>query len=482
MSSPTAGTPEATVPTPARDASGTAKNGRMVLALVLVVLVYALMQTMLVPALPILGSDLHAGLRTSGWVLTSYLLTGSVLAPIAGSFGDRFGHRRVLIVVLVAFAIATFAAAFSSTIGFLIACRAAQGISTAVFPLALAIIRRHLTGKAMNTGIGWISGVLGLGAGAALVIGGAILKISDWQGIFIFAGVLIVVSLAFVALWVPHTPRTEQGSQTDYAGAALLTAALAGLLLGVTQGPSWGWTAVPTLLLFGGAIVAFVLLVVVEHRLTTPLVDVRSLTRPSLAIANALVLVNGFVSYIIYLCLPSILEADPGTGYGYGYDVFRTGLVLLPSAVCVFVGGRAAPALLGRIGHRPSMVVAMASMGLGACGLTFWPVAMWSIMASFCVLSLGIGMGISVISQIVARVAPVDEVAAAMGLNTVIRSVGSAAGSPVAAAILASGVGSATSTIPLANYQHAYALAAVLSVAAAGLALVLRMPRTAKKS
>ncbi|GII58225.1 MFS transporter [Planotetraspora thailandica] len=476
MSSPTAGMPEAAVLTPAREAPAAVKNGRMVVALVLVVLVYALMQTMLVPALPILGADLHAGLRTSGWVLTSYLLTGAVLAPIAGSFGDRFGHRRVLMAVLVVFAIATFAAAFSPTIGFLIVCRAAQGISTAAFPLALAIVRRHSTGKAMSTGIGWISGVLGLGAGAALVIGGAILKISSWQGMFIVAGVLIVVSLVFVAVWVPHTPRTEQASRTDYAGAVLLTTALTGLLLGVTQGPSWGWTAAPTLLLFGGAIVAFVLLVIVEHRVTTPLVDVRSLTRPSLAIANALVLVNGFASYIIYVCLPSILEADPGTGYGYGYDVLRTGLVLLPSAVCVFVGGRAAPAVLGRIGHRPSMVIAMASMGLGALGLTFWPAAMWSILASFCVLSLGIGMGFSVISQIIARVVPVDEVAAAGGLNTVIRSVGSAAGSPVAAAILASGVGAATSAIPLANYQHAFALAAVLSVAAAGLGFVLRMP------
>ncbi|MFI7613323.1 MFS transporter [Nonomuraea terrae] len=476
MSSPTAGVPEAAVLTPAGDASVAEKHGRMVVALVLVVLVYALMQTMLVPALPILGSDLHAGLSTSGWVLTSYLLTGSVLAPIAGSFGGRFGHRRVLMVVLIVFAIATFAAAFSSTIGFLIACRAAQGISTAVFPLALAIVRRRLTGKAMSTGIGWISGVLGLGAGAALVIGGAILKISSWQGIFVFAGVLIVASLALVAIWVPHAPRAEQASKTDYAGAALLTAALVSLLLGITQGPSWGWTAAPTLLLFGGAIVTFVLLVIVERRVTTPLVDVRSLMRPSLAIANALVLVNGFVSYIIYVCLPSILAADPGTGYGYGYDVLRTGLVLLPSAICVFVGGRAAPALLGRTGHRPSMVVAMASMGLGALGLTFWPAAMWSILASFCVLSLGIGVGISVISQIIARVVPVDEVAAASGLNTVLRSVGSASGSPVAAAILISGVGGTTSTIPLANYQHAFALAAVLSVAAVGLALVLRMP------
>ncbi|GAA4576395.1 MFS transporter [Planotetraspora kaengkrachanensis] len=476
MSHPTAGTPETAVLTPARGAPAAAKNGRMVSALVFVVLVYALMQTMLVPALPVLGSDLHAGLGASGWVLTSYLLTGSVLAPIAGSFGDRLGHRRVLVVVLVVFAIATFAAAFASTIGVLIACRAVQGISTAAFPLALAIVRRHSTGKAMNTAIGWISGVLGLGAGAALVIGGAILKVTSWQGMFVFTGVLIVISLVFVVAWVPHTHRTGQASRTDWVGAVLLTVALVSLLLGVTQAPSWGWTAGPTLLLFCGAVAAFAVLVIVEHRVATPLVDVRSLTRPSLAIANVLVLVNGFVSYIIYVCLPSILEADPGTGYGYGYDVLRTGLVLLPSAVCVFVGGRAAPALLGRVGHRPSMVIAMASMGLGALGLTFWPAAMWSIIASFCVLSLGIGGGVSVIYQIIARVVPVDEVAAAGGLNTVIRSVGSAAGSPAAGAILAAGVGGATTTVALANYQHAFALAAVLSVAAAGLALLLRMP------
>lgn len=452
------------------------KKGRMVFALTFVVLVFALMQTMLVPALPVLGRDLHAGLTLSGWILTSYLLAGAVLTPIAGSFGDRFGHRRVLVTVLVVFLVATLVAAFAPNIGVLIACRAAQGLSTATFPLALAIVRRHLSGKEMNTGIGWISGILGLGAGIALVIGGVILKLTSWQGIFVVAAVLIAASLVFVLLWVPTHARSDQATRTDYVGGSLLTAGLVCGLVAITEGSMWGWASLQSVLLIVVSVVSLVVLVVVERRIAAPLVDVRSLARPSLAIVNVLALANGFVSYILYLGLPTILEAAPATGYGHGYDVLSTGLVLLPSALCVFVGGRTAPSLLRSVGPRFSVVIAMGLMGLGALGLTIWPAAMWSLILSFCVVSIGIGAGFSLISQVIVRVAPVEEVAAAGGLNSVIRAVGQAVGSPVATAILAAGTTGAGAIIPIGNYQTAFAVAAVFAFIAAALGAGLKMP------
>jgi MFS family permease len=449
------------------------REGRTIFALTFVVLVYALMQTILVPALPLLGEDLHVGIGLSGWILTAYLLAGAVLTPIVGSFGDRYGHQRVLIVVLSAFLVATVAAAFAPDIGVLIAARAAQGISAAAFPLALAIVRRHLSGAAMSRGIGWIAGILGLGAGAALVIGGVILKLTSWQGIFVVVAVLIAVSLVFVVLWVPQSARSEQAPATDYVGAVLLTTMLVSGLLVITQGASWGWASTQSIVLIAVAVVSLVVLVIVERGMRNPLVDVRSLGRPSLAIAHVLAMANGFVSYLLYLGIPAILEADPATGYGHGFDVLTAGLVSLPSAIFVFIGGRAAPALVRIIGARLSLMAAMALMGIGSLVLAVWPSPLWSIMISFSIVSLGIGGGFSLLSQVIVRVAPADEVAAAGGLNSMMRSVGQATGSPVATAVLSAGVTSAV--IPIGNYQHAFTVAAISALVAAALGIGLKM-------
>ncbi|WUD77098.1 hypothetical protein OG937_38040 [Streptomyces sp. NBC_00510] len=121
----------------------------------------------------------------------------------------------------------------------------------------------------------------------------------------------------------------------------------------------------------------------------------------------------------------------------------------------------------------------MGLMGLGALGLTIWPAALWSLFHSFCEVSIGIGAGFSAISQVIARVAPVDEVAAAGGLNQVIRTIGQAAGAPAASAILAAGTTGSRAVIPIGNYQHAFAVAAVCACTAAVLGAGLKLPRGA---
>ena len=317
----------------------TRSGSRVIAALAGAVLVYSLMQTMLVPALPVLGEHFDTSVAVTGWILTAYLLAAAVMAPIVGAMGDRFGDKRVLVIVLIIFALATFAAAAAPNIGVLLVVRAVQGVSMASFPLAMAVLRRTVVGPELSSGIGWLAGTLGIGAGSALVIGGVILEYLSWQWLFVITGILIVLALVAVVAVVPGSHR-RPGMPTDWAGAGALAFGLVSLLLAITKASDWGVLSLGFWGLVVVAFVSFATLIAVDSRHDAPIVDMRVFRDKPMMITSALTLVFGFVPYIFYLCLPRILQAPETSTYGSGFTVVQTGLALLPAAVLVFLGGR----------------------------------------------------------------------------------------------------------------------------------------------
>ncbi|OJX75503.1 MFS transporter [Leifsonia sp. 71-9] len=452
--------------TPATSTPGAAalesRGGRIVVALALAVLAYSMMQTLLVPALPVLAAAFGLDAAGSGWVLTSYLLSGAVAAPVIGSLGDRFGHRRLLLISLGVFAVGGAVCAFAPTFTVLVVGRVLQGASTASFPLALAIVRRHLPGTAQRAAVGWLSGTLGLGAGVALVIGGLIAQYLSWPWLFIAGTAVGLVALLLVVLWVPASQRGSAG-RTDWSGGALLVVGLLALLLAVSQGSAWGWTSPVTLGLLVVAAAALGGLVAVELRVPQPLVDMRVLARPVLLLTNALTLFLGFVPYLFYVGLPVLLQAATGAGHGMG--VSATGLVMLPGAVLVFVGGRIAPALIGRIPARAVAMIALATMVVGSVGVALAPQSLVAVIVFFGLIGLGNGIGFAVAAELVSQLAPRAEVASAVAVNSVLRTIGSALGAPITALFLTDAATGAGEFTALFVFAAATSLAGVVLAA-----------------
>ena len=135
---------------------------------------YALLQTMVAPALPAIQRELGASTTAVTWVLTVYLLTASIATPILGRLGDIFGKERMLVIVMGVFALGTLISALSNNIAMLVAGRAVQGAAGAVFPLAFGIIRDEFPPERVATGLGLISATFGIGGGAGLVLSGLI--------------------------------------------------------------------------------------------------------------------------------------------------------------------------------------------------------------------------------------------------------------------------------------------------------------------
>ncbi|OYD70698.1 MFS transporter [Rhodococcus sp. OK302] len=445
----------------------------LVLSLAVAVLAFSMMQTLLVPALPTFMGEFGIDAPLAGWILTSYLLCGAVAAPILGSLGDRYGHRKIMIVTLAIFVMGSVLAAVAGSFAVLLFGRILQGVSTATFPLALAIVRRHLSGAPQRAAFGWLSGTLGLGAGAALVIGGVVLEAASWQVLFVIGALMGGTALMLVVFFVPASSRGT-ASRTDWVGTALLVVGLVSLLLAISQGGSWGWISLPVLGLFLLAVISLFALVVVELRITTPLIDMRTLARPALAVTNGLTLFLGFIPYIFYVGLPVLLQAPLASGNGHGFTVTETGLALLPGAILVFLGGRFAPLLILRIGAKSTAFLALTLMGIGSIGVAIAPGNLAMVVVFFSLVGLGNGVGFSVCADLVASLAPRDEVAAAMGVNGVLRTVGSALGAPIATVVLATVAVSEAGAATLPSFSTLFIVAAAVSALGAVLTLALR--------
>ena len=462
----------AATPAPAPRPAADAPPRGFVLSLAIAVLGFSMMQTLLVPALPVLATQLGLDAATAGWILTAYLLSGAVAAPVIGSLGDRYGHRRVLIWTMLVFVAGAVIAGLAWALPVMLVGRVLQGAATASFPLAVAIVRGRLVGHRQAAAIGWLSGTLGLGAGLALVVGGVVTDLLGWPWLFALGGLLGLVATGLIARFVPAGESGEAQPQ-DWAGIALLIVALLPLLLVVSQGAAWGWTSPVVLGLAALAVAGVVALVLVERRVAHPLIDPALVTDRALAATNALTLFLGFVPYVFYVGLPVLLQ---GTGViGHGLGVTATGAALLPGAVLVFLGGRVTPWLLGRTSGRGVAAIALGSMLVGGVGIAFATGSLLSIILFFCLIGLGNGIGFAVVAELIAGHAPQGGLGAALGVNGVLRTVGSAFGTPITTLILATTGLTAAGAASGDTFRVLFGMAAAVSLV--GVAATLAIPR-----
>ena len=200
---------------------------------------FALLQSLVAPALPEIQHALHTNASTVSWVLTGYLLSASVSTPIVGRLGDMFGKNRVLVFVLVVFALGTLGAAVASSIGVLIAARVVQGIGGGIFPLSFGIIRDEFPRHRVAGGIGLMSALLGIGGGLGVVLAGVIVDRLNYHWLFWIPLVAIVAATVLAHFYVPESPIKTPG-KINWLGAALMSAGLTVCCLRSPRGTGGG--------------------------------------------------------------------------------------------------------------------------------------------------------------------------------------------------------------------------------------------------
>src|SRR5215213_2558480 len=276
-------------------------------------LAYSLAQTMLIPALGELTTQLGTDASGIAWVLTGYLLAAAVSTPIAGRLGDMFGKRRMLVLSLVLFGFGSTIAAFGDSLELVVIGRALQGLGGGIFPLCFGIIRDEFPRERVAGSIGLISAIFGIGGGAGLVAGGLIADHLSYHWIFWLGAISAGLAAVATHVWVPESPERTPG-RIDIRGAALLGVGLVLPLLAISRANDWGWGSTRTIVLIAAGLVVLAVWVAVERRTEQPLADISTLIKPPVLLTNVATLFVGFGMFGSFLLIPQLAEAPEATG------------------------------------------------------------------------------------------------------------------------------------------------------------------------
>ncbi|GHE91490.1 hypothetical protein GCM10017786_24990 [Amycolatopsis deserti] len=410
--------------------------GRLTAVLALGGVVVAVMQTLMVPLLADLPSLLHSSSSDTAWVITITLLTGAVATPVLGRLGDMYGKRRMMIVALSLQVAGSLVCGLTTELLPMMIGRGLQGFAIGAIPLGISIMRDELPPERLGGAVGLMSSSLGIGGALALPAGALVAEHFDWHILFLGAAALGLVSLVLIVLVVPESAVRSPG-RFDLPGAIGLSAALVCLLLAISKGGDWGWGSTLTLGFGGAAVVLFVAWGFLQLRTAEPLVDLRTTARRPVLLTNLTSIMVGFALYATQLVPPQLLQLPSGTGYGLGLSMVIAGLCVAPSGLLMMAMSPVAARLIAKRGPKVSLLCGITVLGAGyGLGLTLmgagWQMAIFSAMAG-----AGVGLAYAAMPSLIMSAVPATETAAANGLNTLMRSIGTSSSSAVVGMVLA---------------------------------------------
>ncbi|MEV0091101.1 MFS transporter [Streptomyces sp. NPDC050738] len=413
----------------------------LVLVLGLAAMVVSMMQTLVVPILGTIQSDLHTTTANVSWVTTATLLSAAVFTPLLGRFGDMHGKKPTLVGVLVVMIAGSVLAATTTSLTWLIVGRVMQGAATAIFPLALSVLREEIKPEKLHGAMALVSGTLAFGSGLALVGAGLLTQGSDpdYHRVFWLAVVLAVVALAGVLFAVPAS-RTKTGGRTDWLGASALALVLTFVLLPISQGHEWGWTSGRTLGLFAAAVVMAGVWVLIELKVREPMVDMKMFVHRPVLFTNLAGLLLGFAMFSQFIGVSYLVQVpDAVTGYGFSASVLRASVeYLLPTTIVSLFAAQFGGILVRRIGARFTLAAGAAFGVIGFTWLTLAHDTTGSVIGAGMVIGLAISFGYASMPALIVASVPAHQTGIANGINSISRSVGSAVASAVITSLLAS--------------------------------------------
>ena len=441
--------------------------------LALAAMSYSLLQSLVIPALPSLEHSLHASADAVAWLLTGYLLSAAICTPILGRVGDMLGKEKVLVAVLVLLSVGTLVSALATTLPIMLAGRIIQGAGGAVFPLSFGIIRDEFPKERVVGGIGFLSSILGVGAGLGIVLAGPIIVHLNYHWLFWIPLVMCIIATVTTVIFVPESPIRTPG-RINTVGALLMSGWLVAGLLAVSEGPVIGWGNPKVIGLFLLAVVLVMAWIRSESRSASPLVDMKMMRIPEVWTTNLVALLFGYGMYVMFTIVPQFVETSTKYAYGLGASVTQSGLDLLPFAAAMLLIAPLTGKLSVAWGGRRVLLAGCLFAASAYVELVFWHAQTWQIMVSAGLLGIGIAMGFAAMSNLVVEAVPQSQTGVATGMNTNIRNIGGAVGAGVATSIVVS------SLLPDGTPSlHGYVLAFVVSAAALLIAAVttLLIPR-----
>jgi EmrB/QacA subfamily drug resistance transporter len=437
-------------------------------------------------ALPSIGTALDFSQGDLSWVVNAYTLTFGGFLLLGGRMADLLGRRRMFIIGLILFGVASLLGGLAQSDAWLIAARAVQGLGAALIsPAALSIVTTTFAeGAERNRALGVWGAVAGAGGAAGVLLGGVLTEYLGWEWVLLVNTPITFVA-AFFAPRLLVESRDERESAFDIPGAVSVTAGLALLVYGLVNAAQVGWESAETLGILAGALVLLVAFVAIEARTKHPLMPFSIFRLRTLRGANIVGLLVGMSLFSMFFFISLYLQQV------LGYEPLKAGLAYLPLALLIVVSAGAASQLVTRIGFKPSLVGGMVFI---AAGLLWFsqvsPDGTYVGDVLFPSMLAAVGLGLAFVPVTIAAVTGTEpgEAGLASGMLNTTQQVGGALGLAIAATVANSTTldafagGERNRAVALTEgFQDAFLVCAGFAILGAVLAAVLISSRDSRE-
>ncbi len=452
-----------------------------ILSCIATMVMYA--ETMLIPAIPDLIGHFHVSYGMSSWILTSYLIAGAVMTPIAGKLSDIYGRKKILLIIMVIYAIGVSMAGFASDIYFMIFARAIQGVGMSMFPIAFGMIRDQFPREKISIGQGVITSMFASGAVIGLTVGGIIVQDYGWQNTF-FTIIPIAIALLLIIWRFIHVTDIKEedqsqkrsrilegenvsktrnsndkrafskaSNQIDIKGAIALAITVTSFLLVLTLLETSGSNLHAASIANGNAnsndnlpsnansssnilpfliigIIALVSFVIIERREKYPLVDFRLMLNKSILPANLIIMLVGFSMFMVFQTVP-ILVRNPEP-VGFGEDAISAGRVQLPFAIVLLIFGPTSGFIVSKLGSLRPIILGTFITTAGFIGLLMFHSTEILVSVNLGILSTGLSLTSVGAINVIILSTPRQFSGISLGMTSLMRIVGASIGPALA--------------------------------------------------
>ncbi len=403
-------------------------------ALMLVMLLAALDQTIVSTALPTIVGEL-GGLAHLSWIVTAYLLATTIVTPLYGKLGDLLGRKIVLQAAILLFLFGSALCGLSRSMGGLIAFRALQGLGGGgLMVTAMAAIGDIISPRERGRYQGIFGGVFGFATVLGPLIGGFIVEHWSWRWIFYVNLPLGLIALVVIG-WAFTAPSERRQPRIDFAGAGLLAVALTALILFTSLGGhTFAWASPQIVTMIAVSVLALVGFIVAEARAAEPILPLSLFANRTFVVSCSVGFVVGLAMFGSVTYMPVYLQVVKGVAPS------TAGLQITPMMGGLLLTSIASGQIISRVGryrHFPILGTAVATIGLGLLATLGVDTPTWTAAGYMLVLGLGLGMVMQVLVLAVQNAVDYSNLGVATSGTTLFRSIGGSVGVSLFGAIFA---------------------------------------------